>query len=160
MVLTSLVVAIPGLFLLFLVVMGFLRFGGGWSAVSITLSALLGLIGLGLALMPVGIHLYGAKSGEKSKEEGAEAGESGSAVVAAESGESPSSAVAVTDPSLEVVDAGSDELAMTGEFVTEDEGSEEEFAVDSESESESELESDEVAFEEEEPEEEPKKRKK
>jgi hypothetical protein len=158
MVLTSLIVAIPGLFLLFLVVMGFLRFGGGWSAISITLSALLGLIGLGLALMPVGIHLYSAKSEEKPKGEGAEAGESGSAVVASESGESPSSAVAVTDTSLEVVDAGSDELAMTGEFVSEDAGSDEEFAVDSDSESE--LESDEVAFEEEEPEEEPKKRKK
>jgi len=160
MVLTSLIVAIPGLFLLFLVVMGFLRFGGGWSAISITLSALLGLIGLGLALMPVGIHLYSAKSEEKSKGEGAEASESGSAVVASESGESPSSAVAVTDTSLEVVDPGSDELAMTGEFVSEDAGSEEEFAVDSESELESEPESDEVAFEEEEPEEQPKKRKK
>lgn len=160
MVLTSLITAVPGALVVFLVIMGFLQYGGGWSAVSVVLSSVLLLIGLGLFLMPVGIYVWTGKAEKKPKADAAQAAESGSGeLVAEESGElvteDSGEKHAVTDSSLEVVDETGD-FAMTGELAAADE-SHEEFDLDAEPAAEEDAE--ELAFEEE-PEEKPKKGKK
>lgn len=154
LVLTSLITAIPGLFLVFLVVMAFLRYAGGWSIGTQVLSGLMLLIGLGLTLMPVGIYVFGGPKAEKEPkaeaESAAESGESAE-LVAEESGESPASDL-ISDSSLEVEEMGTDDFAMTGEVLT-PEASGEDFDLGGEEELE------EAVFEEEE-DESPKKGKK
>jgi hypothetical protein len=99
--------------------------------------------------------------GESGKEAGSavvEAG-SGEAVVEADAGEEGSgAAVAVTDPNLEVVDANSEDFAMTGEVV----GAEEAASEVSEDDSDFEVNADASSGDEflEAEEDEPKKRKK
>lgn len=121
LVLTSLITAIPGALLVFVTVMSFLRYAGGWSIGIQALSGLLLLIGLGLALMPVGIYVLGGPKAEKeAKAESESAAESAELVAAEESGETPASEELISDSSLEVDELGTDEFAMTGEVVTPD----------------------------------------
>ncbi len=170
LLLTSLVAAIPGAWLAYLMVMAFLSYSGGPSIWSKALAGMLFVIGTLLVLMPVGIFVFAGPKAEKAPkkaegEAGKEAGsavveaESGEAVVAAEEGEEGSGAPAVTDANLEVVDAGSEDFAMTGEVV----GAEEAAAEVSEDDSDFEVNADAAESEEElfEPEvDEPKKGKK
>jgi len=119
--LTSFVAAIPGAVLAYLMVMAFLSHSGGPSMWTKILAGLLLIIGGLLAAMPFGIMVFTGPKTEKApkklKEEAAK--EEGSAVVAAESEaeleaeeaeEGSGSRRAVTDPSLEVVEATSDEV--------------------------------------------------
>ncbi len=118
MVLTSLITAIPGALLVFVTVMSFLRYAGGWSIGTQALSGLLLLIGLGLALMPVGIYVLGGPKAEKEAKDESESAAESAEVVAAESGETPASEELISDSSLEVDEMGTDEFAMTGEVLT------------------------------------------
>jgi hypothetical protein len=127
LILTSFVAAIPGAALAYLMVMAFLSHSGGPSMWSKALAGMLLVIGGLLAVMPFGIIVFAGPKTEKApkKPEGEAAKEEGSAVVAAESEseseleaeeaeEGSGSRAVVTDPSLEVVEANSDDFAMTG----------------------------------------------
>lgn len=132
LLLVSLVGAIPGAVLVYLMVMAFVSFAAGPSLWPKALAGLALLIGLLLAVMPVGIFVFGGPKAEKaSKKEESEEAE-GEAAIIAESHDDleaseADSASGATDPSLEVVDADSEEFARTGEIVTSDDdiGSEE-----------------------------------
>lgn len=63
--LTSLVAAVPGAWLAVLMVMAFVNFAGGWSVTVKGLAGVLLLIGAGLAVMPIGIFLFGGPKTEK-----------------------------------------------------------------------------------------------
>ena len=168
--LTSFVAAVPGAVLAYLMVMAFLNYSGGPSLWTKLLAGLLLLIGMLLMLMPVGIFVYAGPKAEKApkKAEGESGKEAGSAVVEAGSGEAvveadageegSGAAVAVTDPNLEVVDANSEDFAMTGEVV----GAEEAASEVSEDDSDFEVNADASSGDEflEAEEDEPKKRKK
>ncbi len=131
--LTSFVAAIPGALLAYLMVMAFLNYSGGPTMWSKALAGMLFVIGTLLVLMPVGIFVFTGPKTEKAPKKaegeagGQEAGsevvaaESGEAVVAAEEGEEGAGAPAVTDANLEVVEAGSEDFAMTGEVVNAEE---------------------------------------
>lgn len=89
--LTSLVAALPGAFLAYLMVMAFLNFAGGWSIATKGLAGLFLLIGAGLAFTPVALFVLAgpkapkAPKEEKPKEEELEAvSDAGEAVSAAE----------------------------------------------------------------------------
>jgi hypothetical protein len=142
LILTSFVAAIPGAALAYLMVMAFLSHSGGPSMWTKALAGMLLVIGGLLAVMPFGIIVFAGpkteKAPKKPKEEAAK--EEGSAVVAAESEseleadeaeEGSGSRAAVTDPNLEVVEANSDDFAMTGKV----EGAEEDAAELSEDDS-------------------------
>ncbi|HLJ11383.1 MAG TPA: hypothetical protein VKU82_09340 [Planctomycetaceae bacterium] len=131
LILTSLVAAIPGAFLAVQMIMAFLRYAGGATLWTKGLSAMLLLIGAGLAVMPVGIFLFaGPKPEKKSKE--AEDESAGREAEGGESAESAGLRGAMTDPNLEVVDAEADDFAMTGEVVTGNEPVDEDFDLGSE----------------------------
>jgi hypothetical protein len=128
--LTSFVAAVPGAILACLTAMAFVNYAGGSGWFTKALAGMSFLIGLLLTAMPLAIMVFaGPKAAKAPKDSAAKAGgdaESGSGK--AESAESSGAALAVTDPNLQVVEAGSDELAMTGEFVPDDsEGSGEVF---------------------------------
>jgi len=124
--LTSLVAAIPGGFMVYLMVMAFLNHSGGPSIWTKALAGMLLCIGGLLGVLPVGILLFAGPKTEKlpkePKEKPGKKVESGE--VEAESGEVEAEleevdegepAVATTDKNLVVVDE--DEFAMTGELV-------------------------------------------
>lgn len=131
--LTSLVAAIPGGFMAYLMVMAFLNHSGGPSMWTKALAGMLLCIGGLLGVLPVGILLFaGPKTEKRPKEPKEKPGkkvESGeveaeSGEVEADSGEVEAEleevdegepAVATTDKNLVVVDE--DEFAMTGEMV-------------------------------------------
>jgi hypothetical protein len=122
--LTSLVAAIPGAVLACLMVMAFVKYAGGPTWWVKILAALLLLIGALLAAMPVGIILAGPKTEKEPKKSPDEAAEKSDAAEAEEAAEEPARSGA-TDSSLEVV--GTDESAMTGEFVADEPASGEDF---------------------------------
>jgi hypothetical protein len=129
--LVSLVAAVPGAVLVYLMVMSFLHFAGGQSMWPKALAGMSLLIGLLLTFMPVGIFLYGGPKSEKDadKESDADSDDKASDSETILAGSSSSSGA--TDPNLEVVEAASDEFAMTGEVVTGDHDTSEEFEMGS-----------------------------
>ena len=118
--LTSFVAAIPGAGLAYLMVMGFLEHSGGASMWIKALAGMLLIIGALLAVMPFGILVFGGPRSEKAPKQAKESAgkEAESAVIEAEGGEAlveeadddSGSRAGVTDPSLEVVDAASEEF--------------------------------------------------
>ncbi|MGE5193339.1 MAG: hypothetical protein ACM3U2_12665, partial [Deltaproteobacteria bacterium] len=78
---TSFVAAIPGAGLACLMVMAFLSYSGGPSMWTKALAGMLFVIGTLLALMPVGVFVFGGPKTEKAPKEPKEeaAGEAGSA---------------------------------------------------------------------------------
>jgi hypothetical protein len=124
--LTSLVAAIPGAVLACLMVMAFVNYAGGPTWWVKVLAGMLLLIGMLLAAMPVGIILFAGPKAEKAPktEKDEAAGKSESAEAESEAAGEPARSGA-SDSSLEVV--GTDESAMTGEFVADEEASGEDF---------------------------------
>jgi hypothetical protein len=143
LILTSLVGALPGAFLTYLMVMAFVNFAGGPYILHKVLCVMALLIGLLLMAMPVGILVLGgpkpekspAKKEDKDKAKSEDAGvdedsevvEEDDAVVAEDDAVIEESGTA-TDDNLVVEDTGTDEFAMTGELVTDDVSAEEDFA--------------------------------
>ena len=136
LILTSLVGAIPGLLMAYLMVMFFLKYTGGQSIIHMALCGLLLLIGLLLAAMPIGIFVLAGPKAEKApaKKKDAEAAEVVESASSAESGEVVEAEetvigdssdfvdehAAVTDDNLEIDEGPPDEFAVTGEVVTDD----------------------------------------
>ncbi len=139
LMLVSLVGAIPGLGLVFLMAMAFMNHAAGPAIWSKALAGMSLLVGLLLAAMPLIIFVRGGpaveKPVEKKKDEDeAEVVDAADAeTIIAESDDDAEASAAVTDESLEVVEGEPDEFAMTGEVVTgdSDAGSSEEFDADS-----------------------------
>jgi hypothetical protein len=141
--LTSLVAAIPGGFMAYLMVMAFLNHSGGPNMWTKALAGMLLCIGGLLGVMPVGILLFAGPKTEKqpkepkkkpaakdeSEEIEAESGEveadSGEVEAELEEVDEGEPAVATTDKNLVVVEE--DEFAMTGEMVAEEEAVVDEF---------------------------------
>jgi hypothetical protein len=128
--LVSLVAAVPGGLLVYLMVMAFLNHAGGPTMWPKALAGTALLIGLVLAVMPFGILVFGGPKAEKAApekkaDEEADNELTGEQTIIVDSqegselSESDSSAGA-TDPDLEVVEAESEEFAMTGEIATSD----------------------------------------
>jgi hypothetical protein len=151
LILTSLVGAVPGLLMAYLMVMAFINYAGGQTVIHKILCVLLLLIGLLLAAMPVGIFVLAGPKAEKAPakkkdDEAAEVAEeasgeaaSGEVVEAEETvigeasdfeDENPAD---VTDENLEVDEGPADEFAVTGEVVTDDvEAGSEDFGAEEE----------------------------
>jgi hypothetical protein len=129
LILVSLVAAVPGAVLVCLMVMAFLSYAAGPSLWPKALAGMALLTGLVVMLMPVGIFVFGPKAEKKS----AATGDSeNSETIVAESVSDSSMPPTTTDPNLEVVEAASEEFAMTGEIVTGDhDAGSEEFEVGS-----------------------------
>jgi hypothetical protein len=157
LILTSLVGAIPGLVMAYLMLMAFVNSAGGPTVLSKIQCVLALLIGLLLAAMPVGIFVLTGPKGEKApakkKEEKVEkdaevaeqaSGEVAEADAAAEEtliGDSSDlldeDAAGVTDENLEIDEGPPDEFAVTGEVVNDDlDTDSEEFAAEVEAEDE------------------------
>ncbi len=131
--LVSLVAALPGGLLVYLMVIAFASYAAGPSVWLKALAGMAFVIGLLLAVMPVGILVFGGPKAEKAPEKKAdeeeEAGNelTGEQTIIAESHEGSEfsdsdsdSSSGATDPVLEVVEAESEEFAMTGVVVTSD----------------------------------------
>ena len=123
LLLVSLVGAIPGAFVVYVMVMAFVNYAAGPAVWPKALAGMSLLCGLLLAVMPIGIFVYGGPKAEKAPAEKtgdeSEGGSGDEEAIIAESDEESESSAAVTDENLEVVGA-SDEFAMTGEIVTSD----------------------------------------
>jgi hypothetical protein len=156
LIVTSLVGAIPGLVMAYLMVMAFVNSAGGPTVLSKIQCILALLIGLLLAAMPVGIFVLTGPKGEKSpakkKEEKEEKEQKDAEVVEEASGEVVESdaayeetligdsselldedAAGVTDENLVVDEGPPDEFAVTGEVVNDDlEADSEDFAAEEE----------------------------
>jgi hypothetical protein len=148
LLLTSLVAASPGGLMACLMVMAFVNYAGGPTWWVKILAAMLLLIGVLLAAMPVGIFLFAGPKAEKAPgKEGEEAKEKAEAAGA----ESEAAAgTGGTDSSLEVEPA--DDSAMTSEFVAgDDDASGEDFDLGPGSEFEMEAAEADVEADEEEP---------
>ena len=138
--LVSLVAAVPGAVLVYLMVMSFLQYAGNSSTWPKALAGMALLVGLLLTLMPVGILVFGGRKAEKAPVKEPSAGSASefedSETIISESHEgsdsSPGLLSGATDPNLEVVEGEPDEFAMTGEIVTSDlDGSSEDFDLGS-----------------------------
>ena len=140
----SLVAAVPGAVLVYLMVMSFLQYAGNSSMWPKALAGMALLVGLLLTFMPVGILVFGGPKAEKAPEkksvEGSASEFEDSETIISESHEGSDSAVGssrgslsgATDPNLEVIEGEPDEFAMTGEIVTSDlDGSSEDFDLGS-----------------------------
>src|SRR5258708_758357 len=100
-------------------VMAFVNYAGGPTWWVKILAGLLLLIGALLAAMPVGIVLFAGPKAEKTpKKETDEAAEKSDSAEAESEAAGESARSGATDSSLEVV--GTDDSAMTGEFVNDD----------------------------------------
>jgi len=135
LLLVSLVGAIPGALLVYLMVMAFVNYAAGPTLWPKALAGMSLLCGLLLAVMPIGIFVYGGPKTEKApaekKGDEAEISSGDEETIIAESEEDYESSSGATDENLEVVEA-SDEFAMTGEIVTSDtDSSSEEFDLGS-----------------------------
>lgn len=141
LMLVSLVGAIPGAGLVFLMAMAFLNYAAGPTIWPKALAGTAFLVGLLLTSMPLVIFVTGRPKAEKAAEKKSdeEAGEEAEVVdseyaetIIAESDEDVDDSPAMTDESLEVVEGEPDEFAMTGEVVTDEaESGSEEFEADS-----------------------------
>jgi hypothetical protein len=124
LLLVSLVAAIPGGVLVCLMVMAFLNYAGGSTMWPKALAGMSLLIGLLLAVMPIGIFVFGGPKAEKAPEEksGDEAviDASDAETIIAESDDGLESSAGATDENLEVIEGEPDEFAMTGEVVAGD----------------------------------------
>jgi hypothetical protein len=123
LLLVSLVGAIPGAFVVYVMVMAFVNYAAGPAVWPKALAGMSLLCGLLLAVMPIGIFVYGGPKTEKAPAEKsgdkAESTSGDEETIIAESEDDPEYSSGATDESLEVVGA-SDEFAMTGEIVTGD----------------------------------------
>jgi hypothetical protein len=136
LLLVSLVGAIPGAWLVCLMVMAFMNHAAGPSIYPKALAGLALLSGLLLTVMPIGIFVFGGPRAEKAPAEKsgdeADVAVSGSEEIVAESDDGFESSSGVTDENLEVIEGEPDEFAMTGEVVTGDaDSSSEEFDLGS-----------------------------
>ena len=136
----SLVAAVPGAVLVYLMVMSFLQYAGNSSMWPKALAGMALLVGLLLTFMPVGILVFGGPKAEKAPEKKSVEGsasefEDSEAIISESHDGSDSSAGSLsgaTDPNLEVIEGEPDEFAMTGEIVTSDlDGSSEDFDLGS-----------------------------
>jgi hypothetical protein len=150
LILTSLVGAVPGLLMAYLMVMAFINYAGGQTVMHKILCVLLLLIGLLLAAMPVGIFVLAGPKSEKAPakkkddeaaavaEEASDEAASGEVVEAEETvigevSDFEDENAAVTDENLEVDEGPPDEFAVTGEVVTDDvEAGSEDFGAEEE----------------------------
>ncbi len=124
LLLVSLVGAIPGALLVYLMVMAFVNYAAGPTMWPKALAGMSLLCGLLLAVMPIGIFVYGGPKTEKApaekKDDEAEVEPGNEETIIAESDDDFEPASGATDENLEVVEGASDEFAMTGEIVTSD----------------------------------------
>lgn len=136
LMLVSLVGAIPGAVLVFLMAMAFINYAAGPTMWSKALAGTALLVGLLLTSMPLIVFVRGGSKAEKpaEKESQQEAGEEAEIVdasdaetIIAESEDEAELSAEATDENLEVVEGEPDEFAMTGEVVSDvaDESSEE-----------------------------------
>ncbi|MGQ0637449.1 MAG: hypothetical protein ACT4QC_22820 [Planctomycetaceae bacterium] len=120
LMLTSLVGAIPGLFLALLMMWAFVGYAGGWSFAVKGLALLMLLAGGALAAMPVGIFLSARPKPAATGEPKAKAGP-GDTQASPVMESSEAVAVASGDSSFEMADVGhdSEEFAAAGESALE-----------------------------------------
>ena len=142
LLLVSLVAAIPGALLVYLMVMSFINYAAGPSMWPKALAGMALLVGLLLAVMPAGIFVYGGPKAEKAPEkkaddEAAVESESGYAetIIAAPHEDAESSELEsstdVTDENLEVVEAESEEFGSEEFGAGDDDTGSQEFDVGS-----------------------------
>jgi hypothetical protein len=127
LILSSLVTAIPGAVLTYLMVMAFINFAGGPSILHKILCVLALLIGLLLMALPVGIFVLAGPKAEKSPDE--KNGDADDVKKSKKKGdedeveelvEADSGVSGVTDENLEIESGSLDEFAVTGEVLLED----------------------------------------
>ncbi|HVW02704.1 MAG TPA: hypothetical protein VHB77_20270 [Planctomycetaceae bacterium] len=122
-VLTSLVAALPGAMLSYLLVMVFLQYGGGKTVMMQALAAITLLLSIAAVLAPAGLWVFGGPAAPRKKK-GGEAAEADEVEEAGEVEE------AEEGEEIETASAASDELEV--EEVSEAEGFEDEVAFEDE----------------------------
>ncbi|MBS0264965.1 MAG: hypothetical protein JSS02_23735 [Planctomycetes bacterium] len=137
LILASLVGAIPGALITYLMVMAFINFAGGPTVLHKILCVLSMLIGLLLTALPIGIFVLGGPKSEKNAKKDADDEDSGKKagkssrkkededdeveeIEEVDSADAVETLDAVTDENIEVEEGSLDEFAVTGEVLIDD----------------------------------------